>query len=76
MIENQQWRVKIGAYAGGRSLPPTSRNISNGFTLSSTISSRSLYGVAIRGLILYTNIIIIVYMLLIRSGNVELNPEL
>ena len=33
-----------------------------------------MYGVAIRGLILYTYIIIIVCMLLLRSGNVELNP--
>ena len=76
MIEHQQWRVKIqvGAFAGGRSLPPTSRNTTSGFKTSSTISPRSLYGVAIRGLILYSYIIIIVYMLLLRSGNVELNP--
>ena len=38
------------------------------------ISPGNLYGVAIRGLILYSYIIIIIYMLLLRSGNVELNP--
>ena len=75
MIETQQWRITIGAFAGGRSLPPTSRNTTSGINTSTTmISPRSLYGVATERLCLYCYIIIIVCMLLLRSGNVELNP--
>ena len=75
MIENQQRRIKIGTFAGGRSLPPTSRSTTSGInTLSTMISPRSLYSVAIERLCLYCYIIIIAYTILLYSGNVELNP--
>ena len=72
MITTQQWRVCIGAFAGGKSsTPPAPRY--GGMEISTThTTTRSWYGVVNSGLCSFSLLIII--MLLICSGNVELNP--
>ena len=72
MITIQQWRISIGAFAGGKSsTPPASRY--GGMKISTMYTTtRSWYGVVNSRLCTFSLLIIIV--MLIISGDVELNP--
>ena len=72
MITIQQWRISIGTFAGGKSsTPPASRY--SGVKISTTYTTtRSWYGVVNSRLCTFSLFIIIV--MLITSGDVELNP--
>ena len=69
MITIQQWRATIGQFAGGRKfIPSDSVNVN-----TPTTHTRSEYGVDIILLqCIYT--VIVIAILLLCSGNVELNP--
>ena len=77
MITTQQWRAFIDTFAGGRSArctPDTSRDCVN---ITPCITPRSWYGVIIGRLLLcsYSISLFVIVMLLVCSGNVEINPE-
>ena len=69
MIEIWQWRMTIGCFAGGGASTPTTRGIRTMVTFP-----RSWYGITFTGLLLCTYSLIVVAILLLCSGNVELNP--
>ena len=71
MIGVEQWRSSIGAFAGG------GRRIKSSMeSVSSTLNiPGSWYGVDIGGLLLCSYSLFIITILLLCSGNVELNPR-
>ena len=74
MITVQQWRISIGAFAGGKSGTPSASRY-GGMKISTThTTTSSWYGVVNNRLCTFTLFIIIV--MLIISGYVELNPGL
>ena len=72
MKTTQQWRISIGVFAGGKSSTPSAFRY-GGMKISTThTTTKSWYGVVNSRLCIFSLFIIIV--MLIISGDVELNP--
>ena len=73
MITTQQWRVSIGAFAGGKSSTPSASRY-GGMKISTThTTTRSWYGV-VNSSWLCTFSLFVIIVMLIMSGDIELNP--
>ena len=72
MIPTEQWRITIGSFAGGKtSIPATFRDVR---TRTMVNTPRSWYGITFGGLYIFLCIYSLITLVLLLSGDVELNP--